>query len=177
MFVGILFASELLCNNLLASENYKREKFGRWLDLDNNCLNTRHELLKKRSTLPVRLRKDGCLVLSGHWVDPYTQMEYFEASELDIDHLVPLKFSWLYGANRWSVSTLRLFYNDPMNLSIVGKDINRSKGAMGPLEWLPPNSDIHCVYITNFIDVLKNYELSVPIKKKNGYEKLKNKVC
>ncbi len=177
MFAGIVFASGFLFNNLLASENYKREKFGRWFDLDNNCLNTRHELLKKRSILPVKLRQDGCLVLYGHWVDPYTQAEYFEASELDIDHLVPLKFSWLYGGNSWPNSKLRSFYNDPMNLFIVGKAINRSKGAMGPLEWLPPNSNINCVYVTRFIDVVKKYELSLPKKKKRGYEKLKNKVC
>ena len=116
-------------------------------------------------------------MLSGRWIDQYTKKEYFDASEVDIDHLIPLKFSWLYGANLWSKRKLRSFYNDPMNLFIVGKNINRSKGAMGPLDWLPPNSDIHCVYITKFIYILDNYELSVPIKKKNGYEKLKNKVC
>lgn len=116
-------------------------------------------------------------MLSGRWIDQYTKKEYFDASEVDIDHLIPLKFSWLYGANLWSKRKLRSFYNDPMNLFIVGKNINRSKGAMGPLDWLPPNYDIHCVYITKFIYILDNYELSVPIKKKNGYEKLKNKVC
>ena len=125
----------------------------------------------------VQLRDDGCLVMSGRWIDPYTKVEYFDASEVDIDHLIPLKFTWLYGANLWSKRKLRSFYNDPTNLVIVGKIINREKGALGPLDWLPPNIEIHCEYITKFIDVSRNYGLIYPENKSLGYAQIKNQVC
>jgi len=43
-----------------------------------------------------------------------------------------------------------VYGNDPRNLFAVDDGTNRSKGTEGPLEWLPPNADFHCQYVTRF---------------------------
>ena len=52
--------------------SYSRDAFGGWADSDGDCQNTRHELLIARSLRPAELRTDGCLVLMGRWIDPYS---------------------------------------------------------------------------------------------------------
>lgn len=37
----------------------------------------------------------ACVAQSGHWVSPYDGDGFDEASELDIDHTVPLKNAWI----------------------------------------------------------------------------------
>jgi hypothetical protein len=81
-----------------AVQKYEREAFGAWIDQDDDCQNTRHELLISRSIKETKLRPDNCLVKSGQWFDPYSGDHIFAAIELDIDHLVPLKFAWVHGA-------------------------------------------------------------------------------
>ena len=98
----MFFLLLLIAGQSIANERYNRDLFGRWNDLDGNCLNTRHELLKKYSTIPIILREDGCLVEFGRWIDLYTGEVFVKAKNVDIDHLVPLKFAWDHGAMGWS---------------------------------------------------------------------------
>ena len=83
---------------------YDRGKFGSWKDFDNDCQNTRHELLQELSLDEFTLTDNTCRVLTGLWLDPYTNMYFSASSELDIDHLVPLKYAWTRGAYNWSKS-------------------------------------------------------------------------
>jgi len=167
----------LIAGQSVAVEKYNRDLFGRWSDLDGNCLNTRHELLKKYSTIPIILRKSGCLVEFGRWIDLYTGKIFVNAKSVDIDHLVPLKFAWDHGAAEWSQKKMRSFYNNPMNLFVVGRKINREKGAFGPLDWLPPSSSFKCSYIIKFLIISKSYGLKFATKRQMAYNNLKNEVC
>ena len=81
------------------------------------------------------------------WLDPYTDKIFFESRLLDIDHLVPLKYSWDRGAHAWTSKKRQQFSNDPINLFAVERSVNRQKSAYGPAEWLPPNIKFRCQYI------------------------------
>jgi hypothetical protein len=52
---------------------------------------------------------------------------------------VPLAWAWKHGAFDWPEAQRIAFANDPANLFAVDDSTNQSKGAKGPLEWLPPN--------------------------------------
>lgn len=138
---------------------YNRGLFGSWKDFDNDCQNTRHELLQTLSLIEFTLTDNTCRVLTGLWLDPYTNMHFSVSSELDIDHLVPLKYAWTRGAYNWLKSKRVKFSNDVSNLFAVKKSVNRQKSAMGPAMWLPPSDNFKCEYIKLFQEVVKKYEL------------------
>ncbi|MDB3875326.1 HNH endonuclease family protein [Amylibacter sp.] len=138
---------------------YDRGKFGNWKDFDNDCQNTRHELLQTLSLDEFTLTDNTCRVLTGLWLDPYTNMYFSASSELDIDHLVPLKYAWTRGAYNWSKSKRVKFSNDESNLFAVKKSVNRQKSAMGPAMWLPPSDNFKCEYIKLFQGIVTKYDL------------------
>ena len=141
--------------------DYDRDKFGGWTDNDYDCRNTRHELLADLSTLPVTYSEDGCRVERGRWYDPYTGIIFVDASDLDIDHIVPLHWAWRHGAWRWTEDLLIEFANNPINLFAVDDGTNQAKGADGPLSWLPPNEHFQCQYVLRFWRVILSYGLDV----------------
>jgi len=138
---------------------YDRGLFGSWKDFDNDCQNTRHELLQILSLNEFTLTANTCRVLTGLWLDPYTNMYFSASSELDIDHLVPLKYAWTRGAYNWPKSKRVKFSNDESNLFAVKKSVNRQKSAMGPAMWLPPSDNFKCEYIKLFQEIVVNYDL------------------
>ena len=141
---------------------YSRDKFGHgWDDEDGDCINTRHELLMAQSTSTVETGSNHCTVSRGRWLDPYTGKIFYDAQELDIDHLVPLKWAWDHGADEWTDEKRERFANDPVNLFAVQASENRKKGAKGPLEWMPSDESFHCQYIFRFIRVVETYGLMV----------------
>jgi hypothetical protein len=138
---------------------YDRGLFGSWKDFDNDCQNTRHELLQILSLDEFTLTDNTCRVLTGLWLDPYTNIYFSVSSELDIDHLVPLKYAWSRGAYNWPKSKRVKFSNDENNLFAVKKSVNRKKSAMGPAMWLPPSDNFKCEYIKLFQEIVVNYDL------------------
>ena len=138
---------------------YDRGKFGSWKDFDSDCQNTRHELLQELSLDEFTLTDNTCRVLTGLWLDPYTNMYFSASSDLDIDHLVPLKYAWTRGAYNWPKSKRVKFSNDESNLFAVKKSVNRQKSAMGPAMWLPPNDNFKCEYIKLFQGIVTKYDL------------------
>ena len=152
----------LSLSSLSNAENipaYDRGLFGNWKDFDNDCQNTRHELLQILSLDEFTLTDNTCRVLTGLWLDPYTNMYFSMSSELDIDHLVPLKYAWTRGAYNWPKSKRVKFSNDESNLFAVKKSVNRQKSAMGPAMWLPPNDNFKCEYIKLFQEIVAKYDL------------------
>ena len=113
----------------------------------------------------------------GRWIGLYTGEVFVKAKSVDIDHLVPLKFAWDHGAMGWSQKKMRSFYNNPMNLFVVGRAVNREKGASGPLDWLPPSSNFKCSYILKFLIISDSYELKFTTKQRISYNNLKYEVC
>lgn len=53
------------------------------------------------------------------------------------------------------------FANDPANLIAVAGSANQDKGDLPPGEWMPPNRAFWCQYSTQFIEVVRGYQLAV----------------
>lgn len=140
---------------------YDRGEWPHWLDHDKDCQNTRHEILIQTSTQPVSFKSDKeCNVLSGEWYDPYSSETFTLSSDLDLDHIVPLKFAHGRGGSSWSRQQKALFANDTENLVLAQASLNRQKGAKGLSEWLPPNHQYRCQYISHFNQVMDKYDLT-----------------
>lgn len=163
--------------NVATARPYDRELYDHWIDADGDCQNARHELLQELSTGPVTLTASGCTVAHGRWNDPYTGFVFTNAREMDIDHLVPLAWAHARGADLWDSDLRRRFANDPVNLFAVQASVNRSKGAQGPLEWLPPNEAFRCQYVTRFHRVALSYGLTYPAGERERMDALRQRLC
>jgi len=146
--------------------SYDRELyFGSWTDEDGDCQNTRAEVLIQESLSVLVFRSSSnCVVDNGEWLDPYTNNLYYFASELDVDHVVPLYNAWQSGAYLWNDFKREEFANDMIfddHLIAVDKYQNRQKGAKDPSEWMPANSNFHCEYVAIWIEIKYLWELTV----------------
>lgn len=143
------------------SNSYDRSAFGHgWDDADGDCQNSRSEALIATSSTTVRFATDKkCRVVTGRWISPFTGKVIQNSSEIDIDHVVPLKWAWRRGAKVWSQPERERFANDMVNLWPVELSLNRSKGARGPDEWLPPSGQ--CGYVARFLRIVKLYDLQL----------------
>ena len=177
VFISLAAASHSQSSKPEKIPEYDRDLFGEWPDTDRDCQNMRHELLQNLSTAPVRFSENTCMVTRGRWLDPYTGKIFLESRLLDIDHLVPLKYSWDRGAHAWTSIKRRQFANDPINLFAVDKSVNRQKSAYGPSEWLPPNIKFRCQYILRFQRVVKLYGLTQGSTELNLIEQARQKYC
>jgi len=130
-------------------EPYNRSLYDHWIDADGDCQNTRQEVLIRDSLTPVRLSANGCKVVAGRWVDPYSGDVFTDPSGMDIDHLVPLAEAHRSGADAWSKARRRAYANDlssPLTLVATSASANRSKSDGDPLSWLPGTPDRWCAY-------------------------------
>lgn len=141
---------------------YDRGEWKHWIDDDLDCQNTRHELLIATSEVQVTFRTERqCTVASGQWYGPYTNRVYRSASQLDVDHLVPLGHAHYAGGYSWSSELKQAFANDPENLIPVNSSENRRKGNKGPDRYRPPNREYWCAYARRWKAVKAKYGLSV----------------
>jgi hypothetical protein len=139
---------------------YNRDDWGGWIDADGDCQDTRAEILIRDSLQPVRFRAGReCSVSSGLWRLPYTEGTVTNARQLDIDHIIPLKWAHGHGGDRWTADRKRTFANDPDNLLATSASANRSKGAKGPDQWMP--SIDQCGYAKRWESLLQKYQLVV----------------
>jgi hypothetical protein len=81
---------------------YNREDWKQWSDFDNDCMNTRHEILADQADGQIKLSPDGCYVSTGLWNDPFSGKQFTRASDLDVDHVVPLKWANDRGGHSWT---------------------------------------------------------------------------
>jgi hypothetical protein len=65
---------------------YDRDKFRHWIDANNDCQDTRDEVLDAESVTEV----SGCDITTGEWKSYYDGGVWTDSSDVDIDHLVPL---------------------------------------------------------------------------------------
>ena len=151
---------------------YDRDDYGGWKDFDNDCQNTRAETLISHSVRPVKFASsDGCRVTRGVWIDSYSGKLIFDASKIDIDHIIPLGWAHTHGADNWSDMEKEAFANDPENLLPVSARLNRQKGKKGPDEWQPPAN--LCGYATRWFHILGKYELMMTVREFKALEELK----
>jgi hypothetical protein len=142
-------------------KKYVRKDWNHWIDQDRNCLDTRGEILKKRSLGPVEFNKRGCRVIHGKWEDFYHTQIHTTAAQVDIDHVVALKNAHLSGGANWSTRSKEEFANDPENLVITNRAYNRQKGAKGIDQWLPVKKDFACKYVKKWVSVKNQYSLRI----------------
>jgi hypothetical protein len=151
---------------------YDRDEFGyAWMDtadgvpLAHNGCDTRNDLLK-RDGQEVRFRAGShCVVASMTLYDPYTGKDIAwkksKATEVQIDHVVPLSYAWQMGAARWDEEKRKRLANDVLNLLPVSGSTNSAKRDSGPASWLPPGKAIRCAYSVRFAQVALKYDLPV----------------
>lgn len=143
---------------------YDRGDWPHWIDSDGDCLNTRHEVLESESLAVVSMVSgDHCRVDQGLWADPYTGLNFTNASDLDVDHMVPLANAHVSGGWQWTTEQKRAYANDiidPEHLIAVQAAANRSKGARGPEEWQPDNLAYHCDYAKIWIGIKARWGLT-----------------
>ena len=151
--------------NAYEAKPYDRDQWGSWTDDDGDCQNTRAEVLQMESAVSVTFRSDAqCTVDTGEWIDPWTGQRFTEASDLDIDHHVPLANAHRSGGAEWREDRKRKFANDmslPDSLNATLNTLNRQKGARGPEEWRPPDPATWCDYATRWVEVKNRWDLSI----------------
>ena len=153
---------------------YNREDWGNWIDEDGDGLNTRHEVLAEESLIKPVISNNK--VVSGKWFDKYTGKYFTNPSDLDIDHLVPLKNAYISGASNWSKKKKNRYYNYlkyDNHLIAVSKSANRNKSDKSPVDWLPPNEEYQCEYVREWFKIKTAWGLTI----EDGFDEVSNRVC
>ena len=142
---------------------YHREDWGYPADVDGDCQDTRAEVLIRDVVSSLVLTKSGCTVASGVWTDSYSGIAFPSPTLLEIDHVVPLAVAHRSGGALWSPATKALFANDTAGLELraVGTAQNQAKGDSTPDQWLPPLVGARCGYVTAWVTVKAQWQLTV----------------
>ncbi|MER5770350.1 HNH endonuclease family protein [Streptomyces sp. NPDC001985] len=151
---------------------YARDEFGyAWMDtadgvpLARNGCDTRNDLLARDGKRLKYRSGSDCVVIALTLDDPYTgtsvEWRKADASAVQIDHVVPLSYSWQMGAARWTAEKRRRIANDPLNLLPVDGPSNSAKGDAGPASWLPPDRSVRCSYAVRISQVAVAYDMPV----------------
>jgi hypothetical protein len=147
-------------------DNYDRELFRHWSDLDGDGCNAREQVL-----IDERVAGEvvGCDVVGGRWRSAYDGDVTTNPSAFDVDHYVPLKEAWDSGAWRWNAATRERFANDlgfAGALIAVSASSNRSKSDRDPAEWLPERGV--CKYAKTWVAVKFRWRLAVDTTEKSA---------
>ncbi|EHM24448.1 MULTISPECIES: HNH endonuclease family protein [Streptomyces] len=156
-----------------SSSGYSRDKFPHWITQSGAC-NTREVVLKRDGT---NVQQDSsCAAVSGNWFSPYDGATWSAASDVDIDHMVPLAEAWRSGASGWTTAQRQSFANDLTRpqLIAVTDNVNQSKGDKDPAEWMPPTSSYKCTYVRAWVHVKKHYNLTVDSAEKSALQSALN---
>ncbi|KAG7091227.1 hypothetical protein E1B28_010278 [Marasmius oreades] len=148
---------------------YSRDLFKTWDIISGTC-DTRETVLKRDGTNVVT--DSSCKATAGHWVSPYDAVATTLASDLDIDHLVPLKEAWVSGARLWTDAQREAFANDLTRPQLVAvtDNLNESKGDQDVANWVPPLASYVCTYVRAWVTVKHFYKLSVDSVEKTALQ-------
>lgn len=146
---------------------YSRDLFPHWITISGTC-NTRETVLKRDGDNVVT--NSACAATSGSWYSPYDGATWTAASDLDIDHLVPLAEAWDSGASAWTTAQRQAFANDLTRpqLIAVTDSVNQSKSDKDPAEWMPSVTSYRCTYARAWVQVKYYYNLSVDSAEKSA---------
>jgi hypothetical protein len=174
--VSAATARSYLASLSVATEDrtgYDRDLFPHWITQSGAC-NTREVVLKRDGT---NVQQDSsCAAVSGTWRSVYDNATWTAASDLDIDHLVPLAEAWDSGASRWTTARRQAFANDLTRpqLIAVTDNVNQAKGDQDPAQWLPPVTSYRCTYARAWVQVKYYYGLSVDSAEKSALSSILN---
>ncbi|KAI0086756.1 hypothetical protein BDY19DRAFT_871775, partial [Irpex rosettiformis] len=167
------YLSELTVATDSNSPAYARSEFKTWDIISGTC-DTRETVLKRDGTSVVT--DSSCKATSGHWVSPYDGVATDLASDLDIDHLVPLKEAWLSGARDWTAAQREAFANDLTRPQLVAvtDNLNESKGDKDIANWQPPLVSFQCTYARAWVEVKHFYDLTIDTAEKSALQTILN---
>lgn len=138
---------------------------------------------------------DACTATSGTWRSPYDGATWTAASDVDIDHMVPLKNAWIVGiphptppinndtniekqsgASSWSTARRTQFANDIdiPQLWAVTDNVNQAKSDKSPDAWKPPLTSFYCTYSKSWVFVKHSYGLSITSAEKSALTSMLN---
>ena len=143
---------------------YNRALFKHWIDVDKDGCDTRAEVLIEEAIVKPKIGSK-CKLTGGKWLSAYDGKTVTNASQLDVDHMVPLAEAWDSGASKWDVDKRQVYANDVGDVNAliaVTATTNRSKSDQDPAEWLPAK-DV-CTYIKNWVHVKLRWSLTVDDK-------------
>lgn len=157
------------------SENapYSRDDYQPDWDVETGC-DIRSRILSESSQVPVTFGANGCTVKNGQWYDLYTGQTLSgnpyrgdgTANDLDIDHIIPLKYVNDHGGAHWSAEKKRSYgasleaMNNGVYVAVLASE-NREKSDSGPSEYYPPNPDYRCEYSRKWRDIARIYGISL----------------
>lgn len=153
--------------------------FGQWIDADKDCQNTRAEVLIKESTVSTVTftTARNCTLATGTWVSRFDGLTHTKASDVQIDHHVPVHEAWGSGAKGWTQTQRVAFYNDlyAPTLNAMTSSMNSSKQARDPAEWLPPKN--RCTYAIWWVQVKYRWKLSIDPAEKAALSTVLSGTC
>jgi hypothetical protein len=152
-----------------SSDGYSREKFPHWSTQSGAC-NTREVVLKRDGR---NVEQDtACAAVRGSWYSEYDGATWTAASDVDIDHMVPLAEAWRSGARNWTTAARQAFANDLTRpqLIAVTDNVNQEKSDQDPAEWLPPRTAYTCTYARMWVHVKHHWKLTVDRAEKTALE-------
>ncbi len=141
---------------------YRRDNFGQaWADVDRNGCDTRNDVLRRDlHEVTVKPGTNGCKVLSGTLLDPYSG-EAIGLRQIQVDHVVAMSDAWQKGAQQLTADERLAFANDPLNLQPTTGSLNQRKSDSDAASWLPPNKAYRCTYVARQVAVKSRYRLWV----------------
>jgi hypothetical protein len=156
-----------------STSGYSRDLFPHWSTVSGSC-NTREQVLKRDGSSVVV--DSSCAPSAGRWYSPYDGATWTSASDVDIDHVVPLAEAWRSGANSWTTSRRQSFANDLTRpqLIAVTDNVNAAKGDQDPSTWQPPLSSYRCTYAKMWIAVKYNWGLNLQSSEKSALQSMLN---
>ncbi|MFC8845758.1 MULTISPECIES: DUF1524 domain-containing protein [unclassified Micromonospora] len=156
-----------------STSGYSRDLFPHWITISGSC-DTREQVLKRDGTSVVV--NSSCQATSGRWYSPYDGATWTAASDVDIDHVVPLAEAWRSGANSWTTSRRQSFANDLSHpqLIAVTDNVNQSKGDQDPSTWQPSLSSYRCTYSKMWISVKYAWGLRLQSSEKSALQSMLN---
>ena len=144
--------------------DYDRDDWSHWADEDGDCQDARQEALIAESEVAVTYTDStNCKVKTGQWTGPYTGNTYTAPSDVDVDHMVPLKNAHDSGAWDWTAERKKQYANYlgyDNHLIAVEDNANQSKGSKGPEAWKPTLTTYYCQYATDWVVIKNEWGLS-----------------
>ncbi len=147
---------------------YDRDDWPHWDEgLGGGCFTVRDKVLAEESFVPVEtVPASGgrCRVVKGLWNDPYTGLTFTESSDVDIDHVVPLKEAHGSGGHAWTRERRRAYanyLNYSHHLIVVDDRENQTvKRDRDPAEYLPIGA-FECEYVEVWLRIKRTWGLNM----------------
>jgi hypothetical protein len=152
---------------------YSRDRFPHWIIISGTC-DTRETVLKRDGTNVTT--NSACSATAGSWYSPYDGATWTQASDVDIDHVVPLAEAWRSGASAWTDSKRQQYANDLTDpqLIAVTDNVNQSKGDQDPSTWQPSRTAYRCTYAEMWVRVKYVWKLTLQSSEKTALTTMLN---